>query len=339
VKALTLREIHKCYGELEVLKGLNLEVEEGTVYGFLGRNGAGKSTALRTIMGITYADMGEIELLGETLASDDPKARQQVGYVAQEQNFYDWMTTASIGRFVAGFYPSWDNAEYKRLIKLLEIPTGRKIRGFSGGNHAKLALALALATRPRLLLLDEPTAGMDAVARREFIDIVREQARNDQRTTLFSSHLIDEVERAADRVGVMDMGKMRFEGTLDDLRNCVRRYVYEPGRLQSSLAPSEWTAPTVVVDDMGDAHSQARNDVAQTQLLQVLLGERVDVAKVLRSEALVVGDQRPKGQALIVELPAGLSISEHVQLPMGWRREPISLEDIFVAMVGKQVTL
>ena len=339
MKALTLRGIHKSYGELEVLKGLDLDVEEGTVYGFLGRNGAGKSTALRAVMGITYADSGDIELLGESLASDDPKARQQVGYVAQEQHFYDWMTSASIGRFVAGFYPSWDNAEYKRLIKLLEIPTGRKIRGFSGGNHAKLALALALATRPRLLLLDEPTAGMDAVARREFIDIVREQARNDRRTTLFSSHLIDEVERAADQVGVMDMGKMRFEGTLDDLRNCVRRYVYEPGMLHSRRTPREWMAPRAIVDSMSDADAQARNDLSQSQLLQVLMGEHSDAAKVLRNEALAAGDQRSAGRALIVELPAGFSISDHVQLPVGWRREPISLEDIFVAMVGKQVTL
>ena len=265
MKALTLRGIHKSYGELKVLKGLDLDVEQGTVYGFLGRNGAGKSTALRTIMGITYADAGEIELLGKRVASDDPKARQQVGYVAQEQHFYDWMTSEAIGRFVAGFYPTWDSAEYKRLIKLLEIPTRRKIRGFSGGNHAKLALALALATRPRLLLLDEPTAGMDAVARREFIDIVRDQARTDQRTTLFSSHLIDEVERAADQVGVMDRGKMRFEGTLDDLRSRVRRYVYQAAGLQST----------------------------QADLLRALLCEHSEVATVLHSESLQAAAQAP----------------------------------------------
>ena len=243
MKVLTLRGIHKSYGDLDVLKGLDLDVEEGTVYGFLGRNGAGKSTALRTIMGITYADAANIELLGDPVTGDAPELRQQVGYVAQEQHFYDWMTTESIGRFVAGFYPSWDKAEYLRLIKLLEIPTGRKIRGFSGGNHAKLALALALATRPRLLLLDEPTAGMDAVARREFIDIVRDQARSDQRTTLFSSHLIDEVERAADQIGVIDEGKMRFEGTLDDLRRSVRRYIYAPVKSVSAPPAQQWHAP------------------------------------------------------------------------------------------------
>ncbi|MCH9695207.1 MAG: ABC transporter ATP-binding protein [Gammaproteobacteria bacterium] len=223
--ALELRQIKKRYGDLSVLKNLEMNVEEGEIYGFLGRNGAGKSTALRIIMGITRADGGDIHLFGQSVAPNDPEPRQQIGYVAQEQHFYDWMTAPRLGRFVSGFYPSWDENEFRRLLHVLEVPTDRKILGFSGGMHTKLALCLALATKPKLLLLDEPTAGMDAVARREFIDIVRDDAVRSHRTTVFSSHLIDEVEMAADKVGILDNGVMRFEGSLQTLQQSVKRLI------------------------------------------------------------------------------------------------------------------
>ena len=224
-RALQLQQIKKNYGDVVALQNLDMSVDEGEVYGFLGRNGAGKSTAIRIIMGITKPDGGSIELFGEAVAGDDPTQRRHVGYVAQEQNFYPWMTAERLGRFVASFYPTWDDGEFRRLLKVLDIPLNRKLRGFSGGMHTKLALAMALAHRPRLLLLDEPTAGMDAVARREFIDIVRDQAERAHRTTVFSSHLIDEIEAAADRVGIVDDGRMRYEGSLQALQRSVRRFV------------------------------------------------------------------------------------------------------------------
>ncbi len=223
--ALELRQIKKRYGDLSVLKELEMQVEEGEVYGFLGRNGAGKSTALRIIMAITRADEGDIRFFGKSIAPNDPRPRQQIGYVAQEQHFYDWMTALRLGKFVSGFYPAWDENEFRRLLHVLEVPTDRKTHGFSGGMKTKLALCLALASKPKLLLLDEPTAGMDAVARREFIDIVRDGAVRSQRTTLISSHLIDEVEMAADKVGILDDGVMRFEGSLQALQQSVKRLV------------------------------------------------------------------------------------------------------------------
>lgn len=242
--ALELRQIRKSYGDLSVLKDLEMKVEEGEIYGFLGRNGAGKSTALRIIMAITRADEGDIRLFGQSVAPNDPGPRQQIGYVAQEQHFYDWMTAPRLGRFVSGFYPTWDEREFRRLLHLLEVPTDRKIHGFSGGMHTNLALCLALATKPKLLLLDEPTAGMDAVARREFIDIVRNDAVRSRRTTVFSSHLIDEVEMAADKVGILDDGVMRFEGSLQTLQKSVQRLIQiEP----NPDAPNELPVPSATV--------------------------------------------------------------------------------------------
>ena len=291
--ALELRQIDKNYGDLSVLRGLDMSVNEGEIYGFLGRNGAGKSTALRIIMGVTPADSGSVHLFGQAIAPTDPLPRQQIGYVAQEQHFYDWMTAPRIGRFVAGFYPHWDAAEYRHLLHTLEVPTDRKIQGFSGGMHAKLALCLALASKPRLLLLDEPTAGMDAVARREFIDIVRDEAVRSRRTTLFSSHLIDEVELAADKVGILDEGKMRFEGSLATLQQSVKRYV------------------TPVTDPP-----------AETPL--PLNG------------ALLLRDQTRDGQREVtLQYPAAEVPPESDRDFAGWRIEQPTLEDIFIAMVGK----
>jgi len=218
---LELRELHKAYGNVPALNGLELRLDRGQVYGFLGRNGAGKSTALRAVMGITRPDRGVVALFGSAVKAGDVRARQRIGYVAQEQNFYDWMTPAMLGAFVGAFYPSWDQARYENLLLRFEVPP-RKIRTFSGGMKVKQALALALAHRPELLVLDEPTAGLDAVVRREFVEILRELAALGEHTTLFSSHLIDEVELVASRVGIVEQGAMRFEGSLPELAARVR---------------------------------------------------------------------------------------------------------------------
>lgn len=294
--ALTLTQVSKSYGDVTALAGLDMQVEEGEVYGFLGRNGAGKSTALQVIMGVTRADSGEISLFDSPMRGDDPALRQHLGYVAQEQHFYEWMSPERLGAFVGGFYPTWDDDEFARLLQVLEVPRRRRVEGFSGGMRAKLALALALAHRPRLLLLDEPTAGMDAVARREFITIVRDEAVRSQRTTLFSSHLIDEVEQAADKVGIVDAGRMHYEGSLDLLRTSVTRYDYPNPDATDVELPESITRGRVVLQD------NVRDNV----------------------------------RSVVVRTDPGVQ-SGDVAWP--WRQVSLSLEDIFVSMVGTRVSL
>jgi ABC-2 type transport system ATP-binding protein len=218
---LELRNLHKSYGSVPALRGLELRLQRGQVYGFLGRNGAGKSTTLRIIMGITRQERGDVALFGHAVKPNDVRPRQRIGYVAQEQTFYDWMTPDGLGRFVSAFYPTWDRARYTDLLRRFDLPA-RKIATFSGGMKVKQALALALAHRPELLVLDEPTAGLDAVVRREFIEILRELTAGGEHTTLFSSHLIDEVELVATRVGIVEEGRMRYEGSLPELAARVR---------------------------------------------------------------------------------------------------------------------
>ncbi len=232
---LEVRGLTKSYGRTPVLRGLDLSLREGEVYGFLGRNGAGKSTTIRILMGITRPDGGEVRLFGEPSRADRVALRQRIGYVAQEQHFYGWMSPRALGRFVGAFYPTWDGAEYERLLRQLELPPDRKVRTFSGGMKVKVGLALALAHRPPLLLLDEPTAGLDPVARREFLEMVREQAERSGRTTFFSTHLIDEIELAAHRVGIVDGGRTLYEGSVADLAARVRLLRHPPAEGEVAL--------------------------------------------------------------------------------------------------------
>ncbi len=220
---LDVRGLAKHYGRVRALTGLDLSVGSGEVYGFLGRNGAGKSTAIRILMGITKPDRGDVYFFGERARGADVRLRQRIGYVAQEQTFYGWMTAIQLGRFVGSFYPTWNGDEYRRLCRQMELPVDRKVQTFSGGMRVKLALALALAHRPELLILDEPTAGLDPVARREFLEIIRTDADRTGRTTFFSTHLIDEVELVADRVAIVDGGRARYEGPVRALAARVRR--------------------------------------------------------------------------------------------------------------------
>lgn len=240
---IEVRGLEKRYGALQALRGLDLTVRPGDVYGFLGRNGAGKSTTIRILMGITRPSGGSVRMFGEPGGRDLVSWRRRIGYVAQEQSFYGWMTPLTIGRFVRGFYPRWDDAEYTRLMRVLEVPTAQRIRTLSGGTKVKLALALALAHRPPLLLLDEPTAGLDPVARREFLEIVRDDAERSGRTTFFSSHLVDEIELVAKRVAIVDGGRARYEGDIASLVDRVRvvraSELAEPGPLHQAIAELE----------------------------------------------------------------------------------------------------
>jgi len=290
---IELVDVRKRFGRTTVLDGLSLQVRRGEVFGFLGRNGAGKSTAIRVLMGIVPADDGQVRLFGQPLGRGVVAARRRIGYVAQEQNMYPWMTPRVLGRFVRGFYPRWDETRWRRLNEAFGLPMKRRLGTFSGGMKAKLALALALSTCPELLILDEPTAGMDPVARREFLDLVREQTARDGATTFFSTHLIDEIEAIADRIAIVENGRAMYQGPLAPL--------------------AERTA----------GYSIARGDDVPGGMP---LGPDAQVLRVL-------GDMPRLGRRQVV-LQFADAASREVTPLHGWRREPLSLEDVFIAMVG-----
>ncbi len=292
---LSLSDVHKSFGSLHVLDGLSLAVHPGEVFGFLGRNGAGKSTAIRLLMGITQCDSGQINVFGESLQSNVVGIRQRIGYVAQEQNMYPWMTPKVLSQFVRGFYPRWDEQRYRQLMNDFDLPPKRRIGTFSGGMKAKLALTLALSTRPELLILDEPTAGMDPVARREFLDLVREQTMKDGATTFFSTHLIDEIEAIADRIGIVESGRTVYGGELDPLRNSVATW---------SIAMSDYIPGSLP------------GEFARQQLCVLKEG------------------QRQGRWVMTLQFSQNVLASYEIVLNEGWRHENMSLEDVFIAVVA-----
>lgn len=239
---LELINVHKSYGNVDVLQGLSLVVQPGEVFGFLGKNGAGKSTAIRAIMGIIQIDSGEIRLFNEVLRPNSIALRQRVGYVAQEQNFYHWMTPQQLGKFTSGFYPRWNEHRYASLLQHFALPAKRKLGTFSGGMKAKLALALALSCQPQLLILDEPTAGMDPIARREFSHLVQEQVEQTEAAIFFSTHLIDEIESVATRIGIVEQGKAIYTGELEALTQRIAMYCVADDSVDAQL-PYSLLAP------------------------------------------------------------------------------------------------
>jgi ABC-2 type transport system ATP-binding protein len=205
-----------------VLDDLSLNVPSGRVYGFLGRNGSGKTTTIRCLLGILRASAGEITYDGTTVRQTTTAMKRGIGYVSQQQHFYDWMTCNRIGTFVGAFYPTWDHNEYHRLLDALKVERTQRVGTLSGGTKMKLAMALALAHGPKLLILDEPTAGVDPVARAEILEALREQVEQHGRTVLFSTHHLFEVDQIGDVVGVLHQGRLFYEGPLPGLADAVR---------------------------------------------------------------------------------------------------------------------
>ncbi|MCA9570702.1 MAG: ABC transporter ATP-binding protein [Myxococcales bacterium] len=221
--ALETRGLAKRFGRRKVIEGLDLAVPEGSVYGFLGRNGAGKTTTLRMLLGILAPDGGEIVYGGHAVRRAGPAERRRIGYVSQQQHFYPWMRVRTLGRFVGAFYPTWDAGRYAGLLDRLAVDPAQRVGALSGGTRMKLALALALAHAPPLLLLDEPTAGVDPVTRREILDLLKSAVREEGRTVLFSTHNISEIEAIGTQVGILHEGRLFWQGEVDGVAARVRR--------------------------------------------------------------------------------------------------------------------
>jgi len=251
--AVRLEHVTHRYGKVLALDGLSLTVRQGEMFGFLGRNGAGKTTTLKLLMGLLRPDSGDIVVLGQHIKRMPVSLKQRIGYVCQEPNFYPWMTADQLGAFVGSFYPTWDGQEFQRLLRLLDVPRERRALEMSGGTRTKLGLALALAPRPQLLLLDEPTAGLDPVARREFNDQLLALHREHGTTVMFSSHLVGEVEQLSQRVGIVQAGRCCFEGETGMLRASVRRMVADsspvPGAGFTRLRGDIWRADPALWDN------------------------------------------------------------------------------------------
>jgi len=186
----------------------------------LGENGAGKTTAIKILLGLVDPSEGESSVLGLDSRRESLEIRRRIGYVPDQPALYDWMTVDELGWFVGGFYPPGFQRHYNELVEHFELPPGRRLKHLSKGMRAKVSLSLAMAHRPELLILDEPTSGLDPMVRREFLESMVDVAAQG-RTVMLASHQIAEVERVADYVAILRQGKLVLLEKLDALKDRV----------------------------------------------------------------------------------------------------------------------
>ncbi len=212
------------HGKIPAVSGLDLVVPQGSVFGLIGRNGSGKTTTLRLVMGLLKPDTGRALALGQELWKAPREIRQRIAYVSQNQRLPGWMNLEDLSRYVSSFYDEWDLGYARRLTRRWEISWKTAVRKMSVGEQRMVALTLALAARPEVLILDEPASGLDPVARREFLNaLVDITTEGDGCAILISSHHIEDLERLAEWVGIMDRGRMAVSDRLETLMERIKR--------------------------------------------------------------------------------------------------------------------
>ena len=222
-EAIVVNNLTRGYGGPPVLKGLDFRVPKGSIWGFLGRNGSGKTTAIKTLAGLIRPESGEVRVLGGDPWTFGAIERQKVGYLSEKQSLPPMIRVSNLVKFCAGLYPAWDHPLCDGLLNRFQIPSKSRTHKLSLGQQRLLAFVLALAPRPDVLLLDEPAANLDVVARRDILDQILELIRDGEKSVLFSTHILSDVERVADRVGILSDGKLVVDGSLDDLKETVRQ--------------------------------------------------------------------------------------------------------------------
>ncbi len=225
--AIEFAGVHKSFRRTQVLSGMSLQVERGKTFAFLGRNAAGKTTAIRMLLGLLPRDAGTVRVLGLDPAEEPIAVRSRVGYLAEDQTMYGWMRIDEILRFVAPFYATWDHDLALRYVREFELPPQQKIKTLSKGQNVRLGLVLALAHRPEVVILDDPALGLDPVMRKQFNRDLITHLQGEGRTVFYSSHLLYEVEPVADEVAILDGGRIVRQADTETLRRDVRQFVLD----------------------------------------------------------------------------------------------------------------
>ncbi|WP_166793116.1 ABC transporter ATP-binding protein [Cryobacterium lactosi] len=197
------------------IDGISLNLSRGSVVGFVGPNGAGKTTVIRTLLGLITPDSGDIEVLGHPAGA--PEALARIGIVLDEPTAAPEWRVGSLGRHLAPFYPEWDERRFGQLLERLSVPRGQRVKQLSRGQGVKLSLAMALAQTPELLILDEPSSGLDPASRREIGDLIREFMVDPEHAVLFSTHITTDLDALADELIVIVGGRIEYHGALPDI--------------------------------------------------------------------------------------------------------------------------
>jgi ABC-2 type transport system ATP-binding protein len=249
---IDIRGLTRQFGNKAALHDVSLSVPQGCVFGLVGENGAGKTTLIKHVLGLLKAQMGSVRVFGRDPVIDPVGVLGRIGCLSEDRDLPDWMRVAELLRYMQAFYPTWDEKFAEELCKQFELQPGQKVGTLSRGQRARAGLVTALAHRPDLLVLDEPSSGLDPVVRQDILGAIVRTVADEGRTVLFSSHLLDEVERVSDRVAFVHEGRIVVSDTLDQIKTSHRRMTVRfpqpqysppqlPGALQCAGEGHEWT--------------------------------------------------------------------------------------------------
>ena len=253
------------FGPRTVLNGVSFDVPHGSVFGLVGENGAGKTTLIKHLLGLLRAETGTVRVFGLDPVADPVAVLGRIGYLSEQPDLPGWMRVDELIRYTRAFYPGWDPAYAEEMREQFGLDPAARIKSLSKGQRAKLGLLAAQAHRPDLLLLDEPSSGLDPVVRRDILEAVIRTVSEEGRSVFFSSHLLEEIERVSDCIAMLHHGKIVLCGALDDIKAQHRRITLRfesqqhqppvvPGALAVTGAGREWT---VIGDCSGTSFPRA----------------------------------------------------------------------------------
>ena len=224
---IKINNLSHSYGKKIALHDVSFDIPKGRVFGLVGENGAGKTTLIQHMLGSLSPDSGSITLFGTEPTKDPAHVLERIGYLSEDRDLPLWMRVSELMNYTRAFYPNWDESYAQKLLQQFRLSPSAKIRTLSRGEKARAGLLMALAHKPELLLLDEPSSGLDAVSRSEILGVVVRSVTEEGRTVVFSSHLLDEVERVVDDVAMIRNGKLELLMSMEDLRTHHQRRVVE----------------------------------------------------------------------------------------------------------------
>lgn len=212
-----IKGVSRSFGKKVALDEVDLSVPKGSVVGLVGENGAGKTTLLKHVLGLFKARTGTVRVFGKDPVEDPESVLGEIGYLSEVRDLPDWMKIGELMSYTRAFFPSWDDAFAEQLREMFELSLDQKVKTLSRGQRARAGLIAAIAHRPQLLVLDEPSSGLDPVVRRDILSAIIRTVADEGRTVLFSSHLLDEVQRVSDHVAMLHLGKMLLTSPMDDV--------------------------------------------------------------------------------------------------------------------------
>jgi ABC-2 type transport system ATP-binding protein len=269
---ISVTALSRHFGVQAALQEVSLYVPGGCVCGLVGENGAGKTTLIKHLLGLLRAQTGTVRVFGLDPVADDVAVLSRIGYLSETRDLPGWMRIDDLLRYTGAFYAGWDEGFANRLREQFALSPAVRVRTLSQGQLAKLGLLVAMAHRPELLLLDEPSSGLDPLVRREILEAIIRTVAEEGRTVLFSSHLLDEVERVSDHLAMMHQGRIVFSGPLDQVKESHRRFIIRfeaaqarPPQLEGALCISghgrEWKVVSSGLSHLTTAHAASLGGV------------------------------------------------------------------------------